>query len=319
MRSLLHEGDLEKIQGTGITLFLFMLFITSSLGATGILPKQKSISGYYDGRLGHYPIELYIEKEGDQLSGYYVQRYKHEQRNIDLEGEIDQQGSFKLKGQGIFSGRINNGEISGYWYRSEDSRERYSFSLSEKKPEYYSEGFWRKIELHNGVNLKIPVNSEVAEIDKDQFMNNRMVLNQDFDRKTSQMEQVLSISFPIQKDSSIVSKFYLEIASYEGLDSLSDFLPDDTLVHCNTGEMVLGKNNLQWLSYEEGDTGGSYNSRIYFYRDSGANKSIMFHLFYSYANPWMYGNPYSQEEYEGPYINNLNSLVEIAEMIIGSI
>jgi hypothetical protein len=279
--------------------------------------QEKRFEQYFTGRLGQYPIELLLKRDGNQLAGNYIQRFRHEQRKISLEGEINDEGKFKVKGKGIFTGKLSDGKLSGHWYRSEDSREKYPFRLEVKNPDYYDEDYWKSAFLgENGI--KIPINTEINEIDKEQFLNDQTVLCQDLLKKTDLLETTYSISFPLE-DSSIVTKFYLEVGLYQHTDSLREFLPSDSVIRYHLSSSVLDGVHFQSLSHSEGDTGGSNNSRLYFYKETSNDRAWLFHLFYSYSNPWTYGNPYSEEEYDGPFINDLNRLVEIAETILGSL
>ena len=297
---------------------VFLILVMFFFAFSGFNNNGDDDGKYYTGRLGFYPIELYLEKNGNQLIGSYIQRYRHDQQKIELYGEIDKQGKFKLKGNGIFSGHIANGQITGYWYRSEDSREQYPFSLKEKNTDYHTDDQWKSFSLHEGPVLQIPSDAQVDTIAHDKFMNNQMALCQEMEKKNSKMQSVYEICFSIP-DSAIVSKFALDIAVYQKVDSLSTFLPHDTIGRYRIDRTVINGRTFQFLSYGEGTTEGSYNSKIYFITPSSGRYSYLFHLFYAYANPWIYGNPYNKEEYDGPYINDLNHLVEFAEYIVGSI
>jgi hypothetical protein len=315
MRSRLYTQYFAPVKNRPTVFLLLVLFF---FAFSGFKNNGNDDGKYYTGRLGYYPIELYLDKNGKQLNGAYIQRYMHDQQKIELYGEIDKHGKFKLKGNGIFSGHISNGQITGYWYRSEDSREQYPFSLKEKKTDYHAEDLWESFSLQEGSVLQIPSDAQADTLACDKFMNNQMALCQELDKKTDNIQSVNEICFSIP-DSSIVSKFSLEIAVYKNIDSLSTFLPHDTIGRYRIDSMVINGKTFQFFSYGEGTTDGSYNSKIYFITPSAGKYSYLFHLFYAYANPWIYGNPYSKEEYDGPYINNLNHLVEFAEHIIGSI
>src|SRR6056297_3462605 len=118
--------------------------------------EDEDFQAYFKGRLGHYPIELYIEKHSRTVSGRYIQRFKSGQRSIELTGYIDPQEQIHLNGKGTFTGRIEGDTLEGVWHRSADSREKYPFTLIKKDPDYYTDSYWQRKTLGTGSELDLP-------------------------------------------------------------------------------------------------------------------------------------------------------------------
>ena len=223
-----------------------------------------------------------------------------------------------MNGKGLFIGTLSNGKFEGYWYRSEDSREKYPFVLKQKQPSYYLDHYWVSKSIAGGIKLKLPREARLAVADTGDLLRGHMPYVQSIPRDEKVFEKGYRIHLPLE-DSTIVSRFELEMAVYRDIDSLQQLLPVDTTASYPITELKLNDKRLEIFSYEEGTMEGSYQSTLYFYHDSVSHRSFLFHLSYSYTNPWVYGNPYSNEEYEGPYINDMNRLIEIVEMIIASL
>ena len=276
------------------------------------------LKGYYTGRLGCYPIELYIEKDQQNLKGRYIQRYSIGQRSIDLSGYVDRQGQLHLEGKGIFIGTLKDGRFEGLWHRAQDSREKYPFELHEKDPDYYGSDYWTAHPLASGGQIKIPRNSSVERLPVDELFSGRISQLQSIVKDTAYLQQGYRIDLPVQ-DSAIVSRLKLELGVYRGIDSLQQLLPKEPAAVRAAEILRLDDKQVRLLGFEEGTTGGSYRSMLYFFRSAGNPQAYLFNLSFSYTNPWVYGNPYSKEEYEGPPVNDINRLVEIAEMIVGQL
>jgi len=279
---------------------------------------QQGFKRHYTGRLGHYPIELYIEKDQKNLTAEYIQRFKVRQRSIALTGYIDQKGQLHLEGKGIFTGSIQEGQLKGYWYRSQDSREKYPFVLEKKAPDYYSQDYWTQQKIISGARLKIPHKGHVKKLQTRELFSGRMSQLHPVKKDSAFLQAGYAIDIPIH-DSSIVSRFRLELGVYSGIDSLYQLLPGDTATARAGETLVLNDKQVELLGFEEGTTGGSYHSKLYFLQGQEGKYSYLFHLSYSFTNPWVYGNPYSKDEYGGPYINDMNRLIEIVEMIVSGL
>ncbi|MBS3777040.1 MAG: hypothetical protein KGY70_17715 [Bacteroidales bacterium] len=305
---------------TGILMILFLGtgFATATRADHPPGRQEGDFKRHYTGRLGYYPIELYMEKQQKNLSAEYIQRFKIRQRSIALTGYIDQQGQLHLEGKGIFTGSIQDGRITGYWYRSQDSREKYPFELEQKSPDYYSQDYWTFHKLDSDERLKIPRNSNISRLKPGELFSGRMSQLHPVKKDTAFLQAGYAIDIPIQ-DSSIVSRFSLELGVYSSIDSLWQLLPGDTSTARAAKSLVLDGNKVDLLGFEEGTTGGSYHSKLYFLQGQGEKYAYLFHLSYSFTNPWVYGNPYSKDDYEGPLINDMNRLIEIVEMIIASL
>ena len=317
-----HTGicrqGIRAFAGVLMILFWGMGFAMPSRADQPPAGQQGDFKGYYTGRLGHYPIELYIEKQKNNLSGRYIQRFKVRQRSIELTGYMDRQSRFHMEGKGIFTGTIENGRIKGYWYRSQDSREKYPFELEKKSPDYYSQDYWTFHKIHGGARVKIPRNSHVRTLGQEELFSGRMSQLHPVNKDSTHLQAGYAIDIPIH-DSSIVSRFNLELGVYQGIDSLYRLLPGDTTTARAAESLQLENRTVHLLGFEEGTTGGSYHSKLYFFNDPSAKQAYLFCLSYSFTNPWIYGNPYSKDEYGGPHINDMNRLIEIAEMIIDSL
>ena len=279
--------------------------------------EDEDFNGYFKGRLGHYPIELYLEKQNNSLKGDYIQRFKIRQPTIELTGYIDPQGRLHLSGKGIFTGRIKRDTFEGVWYRSEDSREKYPFTLIRKDPDYDSESYWQENKLETGNKLDIPHNASIKSLSVDSLFSDRWAGMHPLHFNAYPLKGAYRIELPVE-DSSIVSGFNLQMGIYADADSLEQMLENDSSYACKVRELELNDKKVELISYEEGTSSGSHHSNFYFYRLPERNEAYLFHLFYSYTNPWMYGNPYSKEDYQGPYINDMNRLIEIVEKIVTS-
>jgi hypothetical protein len=305
--------------GMLVLLVGLMFFMTSPSNKVPVASWQlDNFEGYFIGHLGHYPIELYLEKKDQQLSGRYIQRFKSRQRSIELTGFVEEGGQLHLNGKGIFTGKWTNGQIEGFWYRSADSKEKYPFTLKRKDPPYYASDYWMTKKLSEGVQMSIPRESTLHSTDTSDLFNGRMIRSHSIKKDAQILNQAYTIQFPV-RDSSIVSHLNLELAVYQGVDSLRQLLPADSPISFSVEELSLDDKTISLLEFEEGTASGSYRSKLYFYKQPGNQRSFLFHLFYSYTNPWIYGNPYSKDDYEGPRITDMNRLVEIVEMIIASV
>lgn len=303
----------------GLVLFVLLNASATLLAQTGNPPDQsnQAFSASYTGRLGHYPIELYIERDQKNLEGKYIQRFKLHQRSIRLTGYIDQKGQLHLDGKGIFTGSFKNGNIEGFWYRSADSREKYPFVLSKKDPSYYSSSYWKNVSLSAGGNLKIPSESSISRLDRDRLFQVSMLLTDSIRKDSGIFMGGYDIDIPI-RDSSLVSRFNLHLGVYRDIDSLRQLLPLDSATTLPAEKIKVNSKQLVLMGYEEGTAGGSRHSRFYFYSGPQTPFAYLFHLSFSFANPWIYGNPYSKGDYGGPYINDLNRIIEVVEMISAS-
>lgn len=300
----------------GMLLFVLLNASATLLAQTGNPPDQnhQAFSASYTGRLGHYPIELYIERDEKNLAGKYIQRFKLHQRSIPLKGYIDQKGQMHLDGKGIFTGSFQNDKIKGFWYRSADSREKYPFVLSKKKPSYYSSSYWKNVRLASGGSLKIPSEGSISKLDPDRLFQGRMLRTDSIRKDSGNFVGGYDINIPI-RDSSLVSRFNLHLGVYRDIDSLRQVLYVDSATTLPAEKLTVNSKQLVLLGYEEGTAGGSRHSRFYFYASSQNPYAFLFHFSFSFANPWIYGNPYSESDYEGPYINDLNRMIEVVEMI----
>jgi hypothetical protein len=318
MNGILHRPNLPS----GIRLIGWVLAMGFILGtfdqAGAFAPGQDEDSqGYFKGRLGHYPIELYIDQQNNSLNGSYIQRFKLRQRTIELSGYIDPQGQVHLSGKGIFTGRIEGDTFEGVWFRSEDSREKYPFTLSRKDADYYAESYWQEKNLETGGKLDIPGNASIKSLSADSLFSDRWAGMHPLNLDAYPLKGSYRIQLPVE-DSSIVSGFNLQLGIYADADSLKQMLKNDSSHVCKVRELQLHDKKVELISYEEGTSSGSHHSNFYFYSLPERKEAYLFHLFYSYTNPWIYGNPYSKEDYQGPYINDMNRLIEIVEMIVTS-
>jgi len=316
----IYRGMVGKALLPGVLMILILAAGLTFPSQGGQPPSRQDddFKRYYTGRLGHYPIELYIEKHQKNLSGKYIQRFKLRQRSIKLSGYIDQQGRIHLEGKGLFTGSFQDGQIKGFWYRSQDSREKYPFVLRKKSPDYYSGDFWLVRTLPTGDQLKIPRKAELKRVETGELFSGRMSGLHPINKDTARLQAGYVIHLPIE-DSSIISGFSLEMGVYRGIDSLPQLFPGDTTAVRASEPLRLDNRTVRLLGFEEGTTGGSYHSKLYFFQGPGKEKTYLFILSYSYTNPWVYGNPYSRQEYEGPHINDMNRLIEIVETIIDSL
>ncbi len=300
----------------GLVLFVLLNTCATLFADPGDPPDQnnQASSAFYSGRLGHYPIELYIERDQKNLEGKYIQRFKLHQRSIPLTGYIDQKGQLHLDGKGIFTGSFQNGVIKGFWYRSADSREKYPFVLSPKDPSYYSSSYWKNVGLDSDGRLKIPSAGSISTLDSHRLFQSRTLRADSIRKDSGVFLGGYDIHIPI-RDSSLVSRFNLHMGVYRDIDSLRQLLPQDSATTLPAERINVNSKQVVLLGYEEGTAGGSRHSRLYFYSKPQSPYAYLFHLSFSFANPWMYGNPYSEGDYEGPYINDLNRMIEMVEMI----
>jgi hypothetical protein len=300
----------------GLALLVLLNASAMLIAQTANPPGQSNqdFSAFYTGRLGHYPIELYIEREEKNLEGKYIQRFKLHQRSIRLKGYIDQNGQMNLEGKGIFTGTPQNGMIKGFWYRSADSREKYPFVISKKEPSYYRSSYWKNVGLASGGSLKIPSEGSIRTLDADRIFQGRMLRTDSIRKDSGNFVGGYDINIPI-RDSSLVSRFSLHLGIYSDIDSLRQVLYVDSATTLPAEKIEVNSKQLVLLGYEEGTAGGSRHSRFYFYTSPQNPYAFLFHLSFSFANPWVYGNPYSESDYEGPYINDLNRMIEVVEMI----
>jgi len=299
--------------------WLFALgFMFAAESAEALTPGQnEDFKACFKGRLGQYPVELFIEKQNSTVSGRYIQRFKSGQRSIELTGYIDAQGQIHLNGKGIFTGRMEGDTFEGVWYRSEDSREQYPFTLTRKDPDYNTESFWQRKTLETGGQLDLPRDAGIKAVSSDSLFSGRWARLHPLEVDAFPVEGAYRIQLPVE-DTSIVSGFSLELGVYADADSIKQLLENDSSYVCGIRELELQGKKVELMSYEEGTTSGSHHSNFYFYRLPEQDRAYLFHLFYSYTNPWIYGNPYSKDDYQGPYINDMNRLIEIVEMIVTS-
>jgi hypothetical protein len=306
--------------GVWMTGWMFTLgfLLCSFSAAEAFIPEDDdSRDGYFKGRLGHYPIELHIERQNNSLNGTYIQRFKVRQRTIELTGYLDPEGRLHLSGKGIFTGRIQGDTFEGVWFRSEDSREKYPFTLKRKDPDYDSKSYWIRKTLESGNTLNIPHDASIKSLSADSLFNDRWAGMHPLRFNAWPLKGSYRIQLPVE-DSSIVSGFNLQLGIYVDADSLKQMLKTDSSHVCKVRELTLNDKKVELISYEEGTSSGSHHSNFYFYKPPEQKQAYLFHLYYSYTNPWMYGNPYSKEDYRGPHINDMNRLIEIVERIVTS-
>ncbi|GEM_PF-2797186 len=316
---------LEPVKGVNIIVIAVgLVMMLLSAPAVHAQPRDTSdrpganFEQYFKGRLGHYPVELHIKRHGDNLTGQYIQRFKFRQRSIPLSGYIDRQGQLHLDGKGIFKGKMENGRIKGFWYRSEDSREKYRFTLHPKNPPYHQPKYWINRQLKGSNSIRIPREASLQMVERNAIFKGRLLQLQSIQEIPQHLEACYRIDLPTP-DSSILDRLKLELAVYNDIDSLDQLMPLDTAAGMAADSLLLDDKSVEVVSLQEGTTSGSYHSKLYFYRNDQSEQAFLGHLFFYYTNPWVYGNPYSKQDYGGPHITDMNRLIEMVEMIIASL